>query len=166
MRVDAEIEVKQVLRFVRVFTLGTWVGAIIYFAAVVAPGAFTALANQDDAGAVVRVTLGGLHLLGLVAAMVFLIASVALEKSLKSLVKPAALGVILMLGLTIASQQYVMPRMAVLRFAMVSVQATPPGNALRMEFDHLHRVSVWIEGAVLAIGLVSLFMTVRRENGV
>jgi hypothetical protein len=153
-----------ILRFLRMFTLGTWVGGIVYFATVVAPGAFAALASRDDAGAVVRVSLGGLHLLGLVAAMVFVIASLALEKSLIALVRPAALGVILMLALTIASQQYVMPRMATLRSAMGSVQATPTTNAQRGEFDRLHRVSELLEGGVLLIGLAALFLTLRDDR--
>jgi uncharacterized membrane protein len=151
------------LRFVRVFALGTWVGAIIYFAAVVAPGAFAVLPNRDEAGLLVGFTLGGLHLLGLIAAVVFVVASVALGKSLRAFIEPAVLGVILMAGLTIASQGYVIPKMAVLRSQMGSVEATPASDPRRAEFDRLHRISARLEGGVLLLGLAALFLAAEGK---
>jgi hypothetical protein len=53
--------------------------------------------------------------------------------------------------------------MAVLRTEMVSVDATPPDNPLRVRFDRLHRISVRLEGSVLVIGLTALFLTARRN---
>jgi len=102
--------------------------------------------------------------MGVIAAAVFVAASVALTKSLRAFVEPAVLGVILMAALTIASQDYVLPRMAVLRSQMGSVDATLASDPRRAEFDKLHGVSVDIEGGVLIIGLISLFMAVRRES--
>src|SRR5271156_3162378 len=100
-----------VLRFVQVFALGTWLGSIIYFSAVVAQAAFGAVSNRDQVGAFVGAALGGLHYLGVIAAVVYLIAAVCLGRSPGALVKPAALGVVLMLLLTLASQKMVIPRM-------------------------------------------------------
>ena len=73
--------------------------------------------------------------------------------------RPAALGVILMLLLTLASQRIVIPRMDVLRAQMASVDATPANDPRRAEFDRLHGISVDLEGGVLLIGLVALFLT-------
>ncbi|HXX18376.1 MAG TPA: DUF4149 domain-containing protein [Candidatus Acidoferrum sp.] len=154
------------LKFIRVLALGAWVGAIVYFAAVVTQGAFAVLPSRDEAGLLVGFTLGGLHLMGLIAAAIFVIASVALTRSLRAFAEPAVLGVILMAALTIASQSHVIPKMEVLRSQMGSVDATPPSDPRRAEFDRLHRVSVEIEGAVLVVGLISLFLTMRRENSV
>jgi hypothetical protein len=148
------------LRFVKVLALGTWVGSIIYFVAVVTRGAFAVL-TRDQAGLVVGFTLGGLHQLGVVAAIVYLVAALALGKSWRALVRPAALGVIVMLLLTLASQRIVIPRMDVLRAEMVSVDATPASDSRRAEFDRLHGISVDLEGGALLIGLVALFLTVR-----
>lgn len=150
-----------ILRFLQVFALGTWVGAIVYFAAVVTRGAFAALPNADLAGALVGVTIKGLHGLGIVAAVIYLLASLGLGRSVRALAEPAALGVILMLVLTLASQRIVLPRMNALRAQMGSVDATPRENALRVEFDRLHRISVQIESGVLLVGLAALFLTVR-----
>jgi hypothetical protein len=149
-----------ILRFLQVFALGTWVGSIIYFAAVVTRGAFAVL-TRDQAGLLVGFTLGGLHQLGVIAAVVYLVAALALARSWRALVRPAALGVIVMLLLTLASQRIVIPRMDVLRMEMGSVDATPAGDARRAEFDRLHGVSVDLEGGVLLIGLAALFLTVR-----
>jgi hypothetical protein len=152
-----------ILRFLQVFALGTWVGSIIYFVAVVTRGAFAVLA-RDQAGLMVGFTLGGLHQLGMVAAVVYLIAALAAGKSLRALVRPAAIGVILMLVLTLASQRIVIPRMDVLRTQMVSVDATPQSDPKRAEFDRLHGISVDLEAGVLVLGLVALFLTVREKE--
>jgi len=153
---------RNILRFVRVFALGTWVGSIIYFVAVVTRGAFAVL-TRDQAGLLVGFTLGGLHQLGVIAAAVYLLAALLLGRSLRALVRPAALGVILMLLLTLGSQRIVIPRMDVLRVQMASVDATPTNDPRRAEFDRLHGVSVDLEAGVLLIGLVALFLTTRER---
>jgi uncharacterized membrane protein len=154
-----------ILRFVQVFALGTWVGSIFYFSAAVAPAAFRVLQSQDQSGLLVEFTLRRLHTLGLVAGVAFLFASATLAMAAsgsgKSLLLPS-IGVAVMLILTIISQHVVIRRMMHLRRQMVSVAATPPDNPLRVEFDHLHRVSVQLEGATLLIGFASLFLTVRK----
>ena|SRR5277367_6094575 len=152
-----------VLRFVKVLALGTWVGSIIYFVAVVTRGAF-ALLTRDQAGLMVGFTLGGLHQLGVIAAVVYLVAALGAARSLRALVRPAALGVILMLLLTLASQRIVIPRMDVLRMEMGSVDTTPTSDPRRAEFDRLHGISVDLEGGVLLIGLVALFLTTRERS--
>jgi uncharacterized membrane protein len=152
-----------ILRFLQVFALGTWLGSLIYLSFVVAPSVFGILSSRDQAGIVVGFALGRLHHLGAIAAMIFLIATLGIARSFKALVQPAAIGVVLMLLLTLVSQHIVMPRMAVLRTEMVSVDATPPDNPLRVRFDRLHRISVRLEGSVLVIGLTALFLTARRN---
>lgn len=153
------------LRFLQIFALGTWVGSIFYFSAAVAPAAFRVLQNPDQAGLVVEFALRRLHTLGVIAALVFLLASAVLAASArpatKSLIVPA-IGVSVMLVLTVISQHLVTRRMQELRREMVSVAAMPPDNPLRLEFNRLHRVSVQLEGATLLIGFASLFLTVRK----
>ena len=153
-----------VLRFLQVFALGAWVGSILYFSAVVTQGAFRVLPTVDDAGRLVGFTLSGLHWLGAIAAVIYLGASFVLERSAKALARPAVLGVILMLVLTLVSERVVIARMDVLRAQMGSVAATSASDSRRAEFDRLHTVSVYLEGAVLLAGIASLFFTVRRET--
>jgi hypothetical protein len=151
-----------VLKFARALALGTWVGSIIYFVAIVTRGAFAVL-TRDQAGLLVGFTLAGLHEIGIIAAIVYLIASLGLAMSIKALAKPAALGVILMLLLTLISQRVVIPQMESLRQQMVSVDSTPPTDPRRAEFDRLHGMSVDLEAGVLLIGLVALFFSVREQ---
>jgi len=147
-----------------VLALGAWIGAIIYFVAVVTPGAFTAL-SRGEAGLLVGFTLGGLHVMGLILATIFVLASLALRKSLKAFLEPAVLGVILMAALTAVSQYEVIPRMDLLRRQTGSVGLTPAADPRRAEFDRLHSASVGLEAAVLALGLVSLFLAApSRES--
>jgi hypothetical protein len=153
------------LRFLQVFALGAWVGSIIYFSAVVAQGAFRTLPTIDDAGRLVGFTLAGLHSMGVVCAVIYLLASLALGRSLWALARPASLGVILMLALTLVSARVVIARMDVLRGQMVSVAATASSDPRRAEFDRLHGVSVKLEGAVLLVGVAALFLTVRGKAG-
>lgn len=150
------------LKFLKIFALGSWVGSIIYFVAIVTRGAFAVL-PRDQAGLLVGFTLAGLHEIGIIAAVVYLIAAAGLAVSLKALVKPAALGVILMLLLTLVSQRMVIPRMETLRRDVISVDTAPPTDPRRAEFDRLHGVSVDLEAGVLLVGLVALFLTVREQ---
>ena len=146
-------------RFLQVFALGTWLGGIILLSFVVAPGAFSILPNVDQAAMTVGFVLSRLHLMGMILGVVYLIASVALARSVAGLVRPAALLVALMILLTFVSENFVTRRMDQLRQQMGSVAATPSSSPLRQQFDRLHPVSVTIEGAVLIAGLVSLFLT-------
>jgi Domain of unknown function (DUF4149) len=150
------------LKYLQVLALGTWVGSIFYFSAVVAQTAFAVLPTKDQAGLVVGQALSRLHTLGLIAAIVYLVAGGALVGSIRALAKPAMIGVVLMVVLTVISQNRVTHRMTELRRQMVSVEKTAADDPRRVEFDKLHSVSVGLEGAVFLIGLVSLFLTVRE----
>jgi hypothetical protein len=151
------------LRFLQFFSLGTWLGSILFFSFVVAQGAFSVLPNSDLAGALVGYSLARMHVIGVVAGIVYLLATAALERSVGALGHPAALLVFAMVVFTIVSQHGVIARMDVLRLQMGSVAATPRDNPLRIAFDRLHQYSVWLESAVLLSGLVALFLTARQK---
>jgi len=153
---------RNVARFIQALALGTWVGSIIYFIAVVTRGAFAVLA-PDQAGPLIAFTLAGLHEVGIIAAVAYLVASAAIAMSIKALARPAAVCVLVMLLLTLASQRTVIPRMETLRREMISVESTPPSDPRRAEFDQLHGISVDLESAVLLIGLASLFLYAREK---
>ncbi|HEV3253847.1 MAG TPA: DUF4149 domain-containing protein [Candidatus Acidoferrales bacterium] len=151
-----------IYRFLQVFALGTWLGAIVFLSFVVAPGAFASLAGRDQAGTFVGLMLSRLHVIGMIAGMVFLVVAV-LAGSFAALWKPAPLLVIAMLLLTIASQGWVRPRIAELRRDMGSIETTPADDPRHVAFDQLHKVSVSLEGAVLLIGIAALYFTIREK---
>jgi uncharacterized membrane protein len=152
------------LRFLQFLALGTWIGSIIYLSFVVAPGVFGILSSRDQAGAIVGFALGRLHAIGVMAAILYFLATLGLTllHDAKAFSLPGAICVTVMLLLTLCSQQIVTPRMAALRTQMHSVDATPRDNPLRLQFDRLHRVSVQLEGATLLLGLASLYFTARK----
>lgn len=150
------------LRFIEILALGTWVGGIIFLSFVVAPGAFGVLGSRDQAGTMVGFALGRLHWIGIVAGLIYVVALVVERRSIAAIARPAAIVVVLMIALTFYSQKFVTSRLAGLRREMVSVDATPRDNPMRVEFDSLHQWSVRIEGAVLLLGLAGLFLTVRN----
>jgi hypothetical protein len=152
-----------VLQFVKILALGTWVGSIVYFVAIVTRGAFAVL-TRDQAGDLVGFTLAGLHEIGVIAAVAYVIAAIGLEMSIKAVARPATLGVALMLLLTLGSQRMVVPRMDALRREMGSVDMTPPSDPRRSEFNRLHGVSVDLEAGILILGLAALFLTVRDKT--
>jgi uncharacterized membrane protein len=149
------------LRFLQVFVLGTWLGAIIFFSFAVAPGVFGILTSRDEAGAVVGFALGRLHFMGVIAAIIYLVASLVLWRSSPTFGKIAALAVVMMLLSTLVSSHIVIPRMDALRAEMGSVAATPAGDSRRANFDRLHGVSVVLEGGILLMGLLALSLTVK-----
>ena len=87
------------LRFLQIFSLGTWVGSILFFSFVVTQGAFSVLPNNDLAGALVGYTLTKLHMIGIVAGVVYLLSTAASERSIGALAHPAALLVFVMIRL-------------------------------------------------------------------
>ena len=154
------------LRTIEFLGLSLWLGSDVFLSFVVAPGAFHLLASRDQAGAMVRFALGRMHLLGVMCGIVILVARLLRARSFASLAAPAALCVVLMILLTVVSQQAVSPKMAVLRTQMGSIQPTAADNPLRVEFDRLHRRSVMLESGVLLAGFAAMFLLVKELGSI
>lgn len=149
-------------RFLKVFTLGTWLGGMIFFG-FVAGVLFSQLKSIDEAGNIVGILLWGLHIFGIVAAIVFLIVSLVAARSWRGLFQPASILVELMLLVTLISQVWIMPTMDHLRAQMGSYMNTPANNPLRLQFDHLHVLSVRLETGVLILGIIALIFAVAQK---
>ncbi len=143
--------------------MGVWLGAICLLSFVVAPGAFGILASRDQAGAVVGFTLGRLHLIGMGAGVIYLVAHFLRGSSFPSVARLAAVAVILMVVLTAFSQFYVAAHMGELRQQMGSIERSAADSPLRVEFNKLHVLSVWLEGTVLFLGIAAMYLTVRAS---
>ncbi|MGB8986157.1 MAG: DUF4149 domain-containing protein [Candidatus Sulfotelmatobacter sp.] len=156
------------LRFLMLLSLIVWIGGLIFFAFVLAPTAFTipgVLPNTHLAGNVVGRALGKLHWLGLVSGIVFLISSLLYSRLTDGTVHLFAARHILlclMLALTLISQFGIMPRMEILRTSLGEVSSIPIDNPERIQFDALHIWSTRVEGAVLLLGLVVVYLTARN----
>jgi uncharacterized membrane protein len=152
------------LRTVEFLCLSLWLGSDVFLSFVVAPGAFRVLASRDQAGAMVGYSLWWMHMIGVICGIVFLVSRFLRTRNFATLVAPATLCVILMIVLTVVSQHAVSPRMAELRVHMGSIEATAAGNPLLMEFEKLHRRSVFLESGVLLAGIAAMFWVVRESR--
>ncbi|MDE3135800.1 MAG: DUF4149 domain-containing protein [Acidobacteriota bacterium] len=150
------------LRFLQFLSLTIWVGGIIYLSFVVAPAVFITLPSIDQAGSVVGVILPKLHWLGVICGVVYVASGLGLARSFRGFGRAGMLAVLAMLVLTLIAQISIIPRADSLRRQMGSFERTPATNPLRQQFDHLHVISVRLEGAVLLLGLAAIFLTVRE----
>jgi hypothetical protein len=152
------------VRFVQCLSLGAWIGGILFFGAIMAPAAFTQF-SSEQAGSLVNITLGRLHLAGMVCGVIYLIATAAGARTPAALLRPAALLVLAMIVTTFVSQFWVMGNMEALRAqAGGSLTSLPDGSAIRASFDRLHVLSVRLESGVLLAGIVALLLSVRTPS--
>ena len=148
-------------------SLVCWIGGLIFFAFVLAPTAFNipaVLPNTHLAGNVVGRSLGKLHWLAIFSGIVYLISSLLYSRFSNGNAHVFAVRHVLlclMLALTLVSQFGIMPRMDVLRVSLGDVSAAPIDNPQRVQFDALHMWSTRVEGAVLLLGVVVIYLTAR-----
>jgi uncharacterized membrane protein len=153
------------LRFLMLLSLIVWIGGLIFFAFVLAPTAFSipsVLPNTHLAGNVVGRSLSKLHWLGIFSGIVYLSSSLLYSRLTNGTAHVFALRHVLlclMLALTLVSQFGIIPRMDVLRASLGDVNAAPVDNPQRVQFDALHAWSTRVEGAVLSVGLVAVYLT-------
>lgn len=150
------------LRFVMVLSLVVWIGGLIFFAFVLAPTAFQVLPNTHLAGNVVGRALGKLHWLAIISGIIFLITSLLYSRLTDGTTHVFAIRHVLlclMLALTLFSQFWIIPRMDALRAQVGDFASVPLNNPERVQFDALHVWSTRVEGAVLLLGLVAVYLT-------
>lgn len=151
----------QLARFLQMLALGVWVGALVCFGAIVAPVLFAVLPGRDLAGAAVASILPRLHWLGLGAGAVFLGVGWWAQRQWSAVWRTGGHVVLLMMLLTLLSQYALLRPMERLRQQMGSVEHASWADPARQRFGHLHTVSVRVEGLVLLLGLVGLYLRSR-----
>jgi uncharacterized membrane protein len=153
------------LRFLMLLSLVVWIGGLIFFAFVLAPTAFTVLPTTHLAGNVVGRALSKLHWIAIGSGIVFLISSLLYSRITDGAAHVfAARHVLLclMLALTLVSQFGIMRRMDTLRVSLGDVNSAPIDNPDRIQFEALHMWSTRVEGAVLLLGLVVVYVTAQQ----
>ena len=156
------------LRYLMLLSLIVWLGGLIFFSFVVAPTVFSVLPTRHLAGSVVSRSLGALHWIGIVSGIVFLATSMLYSRSHTGSVQPLAPRHILlyiMMGLTLISQLDVSPRMATLRASMPETNSVAANDPVRVQFNALHAWSTRLEGGVLLLGLIAVYLTAQQLSG-
>jgi uncharacterized membrane protein len=150
-------------------SLVTWIGGLIFFAFVLAPTVFApgALPNTHLAGNIVGRSLSRLHWIAIVSGIIFLASSLLYSRLTEGTAHVFALRHVLicgMLGLTLLSQVWIIPRIDMLRASVTDFATVPLDNPARVQFDALHVWSTRAEGAVLLLGLVVVYLTASGLN--
>jgi hypothetical protein len=156
------------LRYLMLLSLIVWLGGLIFFSFVLAPTAFAVLPTRHMAGSVVSRSLTALHWIGIVSGIAFLITSMLYSRSHEGSAQPLAPRHILlyiMLGLTLLSQFGISPKMATLRTSMPETDSVPATDPVRVQFNSLHAWSTRLEGGVLLLGLVVVYLTAQQLSG-
>jgi uncharacterized membrane protein len=154
--------VMSILRFLMLLSLVVWIGGLVFFAFVLAPTAFQVLPNTHLAGNVVGRALGKLHWIAIFSGIIFLISSLLYSYLTQGTAHPLAMRhvlICLMLGLTLLSQFWIIPRMDTLRAQVSDFAQVPITDPQRIQFDAMHVWSTRVESAVLLLGLVLVYMT-------
>ena len=160
------------LRVLRLLPFVLWLGSLLFFAAVLAPVAFSPEVIERThglavPGLIVGTALGRLHLIGLSCGVVLLVVTVLLRLAGGMGPRLAAFEVALVAGmllLTAYSQCGIVPRMEVDRRAVGEIDAAPHGNPYRDDFDRLHGLSVRVESGVILAG-IGLLVLIAAEGG-
>jgi uncharacterized membrane protein len=155
------------LRFLILLSLVVWLGGLIFFAFVLAPTVFSPglLPTRQMAGSIVGRSLDLLHCMAIGSGVIFLIASLVYSRVSTGNARPLAarhLLIVLMLLLTLVSQFAISPKMHAIRNEVGVIDDVPLSNPLRAEFDRLHRWSERFEGAILLLGLATLYSTAQK----
>jgi uncharacterized membrane protein len=150
------------LRYLMLLSLVVWIGGIIFFS-LVAPTAFQLIPTRLMAGTLVGNLLAKLHWIAIGCGAVFLISSIVFSYASRGTADILAMRHVLvyvMLVLTLISQFVIIPRMATLRAQVSSFDTDATINEpARVQFDALHVWSTRVEGTVLLLGLVVIWLT-------
>ena len=138
------------LNAVVVVSIGAWLGAMIFFAAIVAPTVFGTL-EPRPASEMIRRVFPKYYLFGLISLLLALLAS-ALTPHMGPRI---TLPIVLMLGIIFYSRQVLMPQVNSARDRMLEREETHSP-----EFERLHKRSVQLNTTVMVICLFLLgFLT-------
>lgn len=143
------------LSFIHLLSLVVWIGSIVFFSFVAAPGIFKTL-EREKAGELVGVIFPKYYFIGYLCGALALITLLA-GSGKADLLKLVLL--ILMLGCTLVAGLAIGPPARKLK---VKMKAEPENReALQKKFKSLHSVSVQLNASVLLMGLVLLWFTAK-----
>ena len=159
---------KTLLRTVLSLALIVWLGAEIFFPIVAAVTFKVLQPDTHTAGAIVGHLLRILHGMGLasggVALVVLALAPVWGVYKRGAVLAPMALLAVMSV-LTVYSQVGIIPAMERDRIAAGgAINAAEAANPSRVDFERLHKRSVYVEEAVLLLGLVTVVLVAKAEN--
>ncbi|MFZ1886847.1 MAG: DUF4149 domain-containing protein [Candidatus Binataceae bacterium] len=143
--------------FIYLIAIACWLGGIVFFSFFTAPVIFTQLPIAD-AGRVVHTIFPRYYALGYIAGTIALALAIYFTAVRDSRLwwGLSVAALVLALGLTFYAGAVVRPRVDAIRGVS---EEQNPDPARKAEFDHLHHLSVYLNGAVLLLNLAALAAT-------
>ena len=153
----------KLLNSLKLFLLAGWLGAALFFSAIVAPAAFSVLRSfrlsnaSEIAGTLVTRTLGVINISGFVIGLVLLAMILLCRRdSVRRAFLPALISAIVLVIATSVGEWVIAARMRALRVAMVvPIDQVPIDDTRRMAFNALHGYSVTALGIAMIAALVA-----------
>ena len=162
---------KLALNFIKLILLSAWVGATLFFGAVVAPAAFGVLrsfelANANEiAGSIVTRCVSVVNITGFIIGLFILLCFLAARrKGLQFLFELLSTGVFVLA--TGIGHWVIAARMRALRVAMsLPIDQVRPDDPRRIEFNNLHVYSVnTLLLAMIAALVTIILISIRIKN--
>lgn len=150
-----------IIRFIHLSSLVVWIGSMVFFSFIAAPGIFKAL-PRETAGDVVGEIFPKYWLIGYVCSITLLLTlayMAAYEKSVP-VIKISLL--VLMTIMTFYSGLAVGSKARSIKAEIKAVEDPAKKESLRTEFKSLHLKSVILNIAVLILGIVFIFLTAYK----
>ncbi len=152
--------------------IAAWLGAAIYFSAVVAPSVFGVLRSfglsnaNEIAGTIVTRTLSIVNKSGFVLSVGLLIATLALSKSYRRTSFILQLALLMIIAAATGLGEWVVAaRMRALRAAMHGqIDQIPLSDPNRIAFAALHGYSVAALSVAIIAGLLAFFLIAFRSR--
>jgi len=145
----------------RTLLIAMWLGAALFFSFAVAPSAFAILSSREAAGAVVSRTLAIVNYSGLIVGLILLASSFILSR--RDILIWAERISLAVLAIACAVGQFVIgARLHNLREQTGRpIEELAIDAPLRVEFNNLHAISVWVLIIGMIAALVSYFLIAR-----
>ena len=158
--------------YVRVLLIALWLGAAVFFSAVVAPSVFAVLRSfhlsnaNEIAGTIVTRTLSVVNTGGFLVGLLLLASAFLFRRTTTRRALRAELIALLLVTITTGLGQWIIAaRMLSLRAAMGRpVDEVAQNDPVRVAFNSLHGYSVGALGLGILAGLLALLMIARRAR--
>ncbi|HLE62663.1 MAG TPA: DUF4149 domain-containing protein [Pyrinomonadaceae bacterium] len=157
------------LKDFRVLLLAIWLGAALFFSAVVAPTAFSVLRGSqvpnanELAGGIVNRALTVVNTGGFIVGLVLLVTGLLLKRNRLWIFELFSLGV--MVIATGVAQWIIAAKLHSLRASMVlAVDQIPIADPRRVAFNNLHGYSVTALAIAMIAALIAFFVITHRAR--
>lgn len=145
-------------RMLRLLALAIWMGAIIFFGAVVAPTAARTFGTTEQFADFIGGSILRLHSIGLWCGVAILVSLRLLGSRAYRMPVQAGLAVFMMVLTFVSNRTIILPMEHDRALAGGTISTLLPGSPLREDFDARHAWSTRVEGTILlaAVGLTGL----------